>query len=177
MKHGRTLIEQDDPSALLYKQQAPALLTYFYQRTSSWNDAEDLLVEVFLAALEYERFRELGEREQESWLWRVARNKAADHFRRFQRRPSLPLNLEIVEAAIEDEALTPEQKLLKGEEYAELHTVLKLLSKEQQGILELRFGHDLSYAQIATILQKTESAVRMLLFRTIKQLRGVYKKD
>lgn len=174
MKQERTLLERD-PSAHLYERQAPALLTYFYRHIASWDDAEDLLTEVFLAALESQRFWEMDESEQQYWLWKVARNKTADYFRRLKRRPSLPLDLEVIEAVVEDDALTPEQKLLKQEEYADLHVVLKTLPQTQREILELRFGHDLTCGQIAAVLAKTESAVRMLLFRALRHLRGIYK--
>lgn len=175
MKRGLTFVGQD-AGALLYERQAPAMLAYFYRQTASWDDAEDLLVEVFLAALENERFGDLTEGEQERWLWRVARNKKADHFRRFKRQDSLPLDVEVIEAVIEDLALTPENSLLQQETYADLHTALRKLPKAQQEVLELRFGHELTCGQIATILKKTEASVRMLLSRTLKQLRITYKK-
>jgi RNA polymerase sigma factor (sigma-70 family) len=173
---GFTFVGQK-PDALLYERQAPALLAYFYRQTASWHDAEDLLVEVFLAALEHERFRDFPESEQERWLWKVARYKAADHFRRFKRQASLPLDVEVIEAVIADPALTPENSLIQQETYAELHTTLKTLPREQQELLELRFGYELSFGQIATVLAKTEGAVRMMLLRTLKQLRAMYKKS
>ena len=176
MKKGCTLVEQN-PSGLLYEQQAPAILAYFYRQTASWDDAEDLLVEVFLAALENERFRDITESEQEHWLWKVARNKAADHFRRLKRQASLPLDREVVEAIIADPALTPESSLLRQETYAYLHAVLRTLPHGQREVLELRFGHELSCGQIATVLEKTEGSIRMLLSRTLKQLRTIYQKN
>ncbi|GHO51863.1 RNA polymerase sigma factor [Ktedonobacter robiniae] len=110
MKKGFTVIEQDR-SALLYKRQAPAILAYFYRQTAAWDDAEDLLVEVFLSALENQRFRVISEEEQERWLWKVAHNKAADYFRRLKRQASLPLHVETIEAVLADTALTPENRL------------------------------------------------------------------
>jgi hypothetical protein len=62
MEKGRDLLIQD-ASTLLYEQQAPAILAYFYRQTASWDNAEDLLVEVFLAALEDKRFNEISESE------------------------------------------------------------------------------------------------------------------
>ncbi|GHO51000.1 RNA polymerase sigma factor [Ktedonospora formicarum] len=172
MRNGFTLEEQNT-SALLYEQQAPALLAYFYRQTSSWDDAEDLLVEVFLAVLEYERFKDFSERDQERWLWKVAHHKVADHFRRFKRQGNLPLHMEIVEAVIEDTALTPEKCLLRQETYADLYAAIRTLPRVQQDVLELRFAHELSIGQIAAVLEKKEGAIRMLLFRTLKHLRAL----
>lgn len=176
MEKGRALLAQD-ARALLYERQAPAILAYFYRQTASWDDAEDLLVEVFLAALESKRFNEISESEQQLWLWKVTRNKAADHFRRFKRYPGLSLDVEVIEAVIEDTALTPEKSLLRQEEYTDLYAALRTLPQAQRDVLELRFGHELSCGEIATILEKTEGAVRMLLSRTLKHLRGLYKKS
>ncbi|GHO65288.1 RNA polymerase sigma factor [Ktedonobacter sp. SOSP1-52] len=175
MKKGFTVIEQDR-SALLYKRQAPAILAYFYRQTASWDDAEDLLVEVFLSALENQRFRVISEEEQERWLWKVAHNKAADYFRRLKRQASLPLHVETIEAVLADTALTPENRLLRQETYADLDAMLKTLPKIQQDMLELHFVHGLSVKQIAAVFEKNEGAIRMLLFRTLKHLRIIYTK-
>jgi outer membrane protein assembly factor BamB len=42
----------DSPTAVLYQQHAATILKYLRQQTRSWEDAEDVLVEVFLAALD-----------------------------------------------------------------------------------------------------------------------------
>lgn len=176
MKKGLTFVERES-GAQLYERQAPAMLAFFYRQTSSWEDAEDLLVEVFLSALENERFRDIPPGEQERWLWKVVHNKAADHFRRFKRGASLPLDIEVIEAVIEDSAPTPEDSVLRKERYTTLHAALRALPQVQQDVLELRYGHELSCGQIATILAKTEGAVRMLLARTLKHLRTIYEKS
>lgn len=163
------------PAAHLYKQQAPAILAFLYRHTASWEDAEDILVEVFTLSLEQPRFATLNETEQVKWLWKVTRNKVADHYRRFQRRPDLPLKLEIIEAVYEDTDLTPEQSFLQQEEYRDLHALLSTLPKTRQMLLELRFGHGLSSAQIGLVLNKTEGAVRALLARTLKHLRDIHQ--
>jgi len=56
----------EDAAMLLYRRYAPSLLAYLYKRTSSWEDAEDVLVDIFLAALEKEHFLTLCEHEQRS---------------------------------------------------------------------------------------------------------------
>lgn len=54
---------------LLYRRHMPTLLEYMNRHISSQEDAQDLLVEVFLAALEqFEQLEQLGEREQQAWL-------------------------------------------------------------------------------------------------------------
>ena len=59
----------------LFRDYAPGLLTYFRMHIPSVEDAEDLVVEVFMAALENAKFAALSEKEKQLWLWRVTRNK------------------------------------------------------------------------------------------------------
>lgn len=176
MEDKRNRLKDDHhPAAHLYKQQAPAILAFLYRQTASWEDAEDILVEVFTNSLEQPHFATLNKTEQLKWLWKVARNKVADHYRRLKRHPDVPLDLEIIEAVYRDSHLTPEQSFLREEEYSDLRNLLSALPETQQTLLKLRFGHGLSSAQIGLILNKTDGAVRVLLSRTLNHLRGIYQ--
>jgi RNA polymerase sigma-70 factor (ECF subfamily) len=167
----------DDPSlAVLYQRFAPVLFAHLYRHTSSREDAEDLLLEVFMAALEYEGFAILSAKEQENWLWGVARNKTVDHYRRAARRPGLQLDL-VLDDLFERDEYAPEHVTLRREEYARLRANIAQLPEIQQEVLRLRFANDLHCSEIATVLQKNEGAIRMLLSRTLKLLRAVYAKD
>jgi RNA polymerase sigma-70 factor (ECF subfamily) len=165
----------EDAAAELYRNHAPSILAYLRMHTSSWEEAEDVLVDVFLAALEKENLGILRENEQRSWLWRVARNKVIDGFRAAQRRQIVPLE-EIADITFDDEELAPEQFALRQEEYRRLHTSIQHLSTLQQQVLHMRFVNELRCADIATALGKSEAAVRMLLSRTLNLLRSIYEK-
>src|SRR5258708_12339091 len=75
----------------LFEQHSEKLFTYLRQHTQSREDAEDILVETFMAALGETKFAHLSETAQIAWLWRVARNKVVDAFRKaaFRRNVSL----------------------------------------------------------------------------------------
>src|SRR5258708_31323840 len=136
-------ITLDNPSlAGLYQRFAPLLFSYIYRHTSSREDAEDLLLEVFLAALERPSFAALGGKEQEGWLWSVTRNKMVDHYRRTSRRPGVQLDL-VLDDLYERDEYAPEHVTIRREEYARLRTHIKQLPKLQQEILRLRFANDL----------------------------------
>ena len=164
----------DDPEvAVLYQSHAPPLFAYLRMHTSSLEDARDLLVEIFMAALEEKRFSELRQDEQRSWLWRVARNKVADYYRAAKRQPLFSLD-EVAETAYSHEELAPEQVALRREEHMQLHVSIQHLSPLQQQVLMLRFVNELRCAEIALVLGKSEGAVRMLLSRTLNLLRSIY---
>lgn len=174
MQQKQSIVAEQTPAALLYQRHASALLAYINRRLHSREEAEDILLEVFLVVLEQEHFWLLGEKEQQAYLWRVASNKVADHYRRFTRRPSVPL-IQVTDTIYEQDDLAPEQVTLKQEEYAQLHQVLRELPDKQRELLLLRFGHGLTCAEMVPLLQKSEGAIRMLLSRTLKALRAIYK--
>ena len=162
--------------AILYQRYSATIFTYLRQHTASREDAEDVLVEVFVAALEYEQLATKSEKEQLAWLWRVARNKAIDAYRRSKYRQSVDLQ-QIADSTFDDDELAPEQVALREEEYAHLRTHLESLSEVQQEILRLRFANDLRCTEIAVRMGKREGAVRVTLSRTLNRLRSIYEKS
>src|SRR5260370_23342765 len=61
--------------AALYQRHAPSILTFIRRHIPSREDAEDALLEVFLAALESEKLDALNEGEQLAWLRRSSPKK------------------------------------------------------------------------------------------------------
>ncbi|QBD79900.1 sigma-70 family RNA polymerase sigma factor [Ktedonosporobacter rubrisoli] len=175
MQHIATSRQENSFYARLYQRYAPGIFAYIYQQTGSREDAEDIVLEVFLAVLQQGKFSTFDEKKQEAWLWTIARNKAVDLHRRSAREQRTSIDY-LADTLYEDEAKAPEHISLKREEYAQLHTTIKALSTQQQTVLQLHFGHGLKCAEIAPVLNKSEGAVRMLLFRTIRGLRAIYQK-
>lgn len=161
---------------MFYRRHMPTLLAYVRRQIFSPEDAEDLLIEVFLAALEHqEKLASLNDQEQLAWLRRVAHNKLVDYYRRSKRRPVTSLDEhEDTLLLYEDEERMPEQISLRAEEYAWVRTHLELLSEPQQEIVRLHFAAGLRCVEIARLLNKREGAVRMLLARALNNLRAFY---
>ena len=161
------------PAAVLYQQHAPVIFAYLHRHTGSWEDAEDLLLEVFLAALEGNQLHAIPEGNRLPWLQRVAQRKLADHYRRSFRRPAIPID-QVADTLLEDEALVPEAQALRHETQTELRQALERLPAQYQEVLRLRFVHGLRGAEIGAVLGKQEGAVRTLLSRALKLLRARY---
>jgi RNA polymerase sigma factor (sigma-70 family) len=164
---------EDSPAAALYERYATTVLTYLRRRLPSREDAEDLLLEVFLAAFERNSLMGLAEEERSAWLRQVARNKLTDFYRRAGRRSSVALDG--VEDLLYDEALDPEQVALRHEEERRLHLAIKQMPPAAQEVLRLRFANGLRCTQIAGMLGKREGAVRMTLSRALNLLRTLYE--
>src|SRR5262249_10937444 len=116
---------------------------------------------------------ELTEERRLAWLWRVARNKAIDHHRRSARRPTLELD-HVAERLANAEAGSPEHSAGRHDESDQLRRHLAEPTALQREVLRLRFADDLRCSQIALVLGKKESAVRVLLMRTLRFLRTSY---
>lgn len=160
----------------LYQRHRLTILTYILQHISSKEDAEDMLLEVFIAALESPIIVTLDQRQQLAWLRRVALNKTIDYHRRSARRPAIPIE-QAEETLYEEEYHSPEQAVLRQEEITLLRASLTSLPELQQELIRLRFANDLRCSEIATHLNKSEGAVRTLLSRTLNGLRGIYEKS
>ena len=175
MQANRLMAQAEQEMALLYRKYAPGLLTYVRMHITSEEDAEDLVVEVFLAAIENAKVAVLSEKAKQLWLWRVTRNKVIDTYRRAKTRQNVTLEY-VADGLFEDEMAGPEYAALRQEDYMELYAHLQSLPPLQQQILRMRFGQDLSCREIATTLGKQENVVRVTLSRSLNLLRKIYQR-
>ncbi len=157
--------------AELYNHYAPTIFAYIRQHEVTREEAEDLTLEVFIAALERNNLSELPDTEKLAWLRRVAHNKLVDSYRRFNRHPAVTLE----EVVMQNGAWpSPELSILQQEEYGWLYEALTRLPASQQQVLRLRYGNGLRFAEIAIMLNKREEAVRKLLSRALNALHAIY---
>lgn len=164
--------------AQLYQKYAQTLLKYLISSLRERQDAEDVLVEVFLAALEYRGLARLNEYQQFAWLLSVARHKVADWYRATKRlsQASLDQMTPFLQEPVSKED-QPETIALKREEYALLQRLIMRLPKTQQDVLQLRFICGLRHAEIASLLNKTEGGVQVIFSRAIRALRVRYQQE
>ena len=107
----------------------------------------------------------------QAWIYRLARNKRVDAFRRAARRPNTsPMAAEAVGGDVEDEAISA----LEDED---LRVLLLGLTPEQRDVLVLRFVADLSTDQVAAVLGKAPAAIKALQHRSVGQLRKKISAD
>jgi len=155
----------------LYDQHMVSVYRYILARVGDVQDAEDLTSQTFLEAFEHlGSYRGTGA--FRAWLLRIARNKAADHFRR--RRPQV----ELVEEAdwvnqwsqeTKDSVETSTENSLQ---MALIARKLRTLSPDRAEAVSLRIFGGLEVADIARTMNKPEPAVRMLLHRGVRDLQS-----
>ena len=159
----------------LYRQQASRLFSYVRQHIPLLEDAEDILLDVFLTVFQHEpELVTMLEDEQRAWLWTVTRNRVTDYHRRTNRQQLVPL--EHLAPVVENTA-TPEQIALQHEERRTLHAYIQQLLQAQQDVVQLRFLGGLRCLRctdIAKVLHKREGTVRTILSRALNTLRTIY---
>lgn len=156
---------QADPAAFssLYRQYVGAVYRYVYFRVGSRAEAEDLVSQIFLAALEsLPNYRHRGY--FAAWLFGIARRKIADHYRkpRAEPLPGLP------ESASADP--DPLSQVIADEELRRLSALIARQPPADQELLRLRYAAGLSFEQIAAILRRSPAAVKMSLYRLLNRL-------
>lgn len=153
----------------LYQQHARMVLGYLYRRLPTLADAEDMLADIFLAALQQ---CATGDVPGPGWLLLVARRRIADFYRERQRTPAAYAPAPGASLAeVEDTRPQPEDAMIRAEEQREIAALIAQLPEEQREALALRFGAGLRSPQIAEALGKSDEAARALLSRAVRRLR------
>ena len=159
----------NEPVASWYRRHVKAIYAYLYRRTGNRADAEDLTEQVFLEALEKrDRYQEQGK--VRGWLFTIARSRLVDHYRRH--RDVAPLDQ--AENAPHD-GPGPEAVTTHREQMDRIHVLVQELDSDQRDLLLLRFGGELTYAEIGRIVGKSEAAAKMAVRRLLDQLRARWR--
>ncbi len=158
---------QNDPVAFgrLYDRYVQPIYRYVFSRLGNAPEAEDVTSQTFMAAYEsLGRYRERGQ--FSAWLFRIARSKMNDHFRRSRREVGLEAAGEILER---EDALGT---LIRAEELTRIRSIISHLSEDEQDLIRLRYVADLSFVEIADLLGKREDAVKKSVYRLLARLKG-----
>jgi RNA polymerase sigma-70 factor (ECF subfamily) len=167
----RRLVEraqEGDREALeeLYLLHFDRIYSYLHMSVGNRHDAEDLTTQTFLKMLESIRKFRWQSAPFSAWLFRIAHNLAMDHFRatrRWQPEEDVPEPPGETEPSAEAAALQSigRQSMLD---------LIEGLSLEQQQVLTLKFVFNLPSAEVATVLGKTEGAIKSLQHRALVSL-------
>lgn len=140
-------------------------------------DARDITQDVFLDIMaNLGRFREQSG--LSTWIYRITVNRSLNFIRRQKNRPALAGMLANEPGTIHDPAIhlsdpaqkDPAELLEQADRSRILHAALESLPRNQQVAITLAEFDDLSYQQIAEVMNVTVSSVESLIFRARKNL-------
>jgi RNA polymerase sigma-70 factor (ECF subfamily) len=159
---------------VLYERHVRRIYSYVYYRTGSAADAEDLTARTFYQALaNLQRYRVQGV-PFSAWLFRIAHNLVANWHRDSGRHRALPID-GLTE--LPNPADDPPEAAESIEERQELRQVIARLPADRQQLLILKFVEQMPNAEIATVMGRTEGAIKALLHRTIESLKSQLAAD
>ena len=143
-----------------------------YRKASSLlgdpEDAEDVLQDALMTAYKaLPRFR--GESGIYTWLYRIVVNKCRDFQR--SRKSGKPDSLEIYEPILSDDRISVEKKHELSDDAGYLIEKIKGLDVKYRQILLYRYYDDLSYEEIAGLIEVNIGTVKSRLFKARELLK------
>lgn len=161
----RKIAKPDKFEEIVHRFEIP-LLQYARRITGDREQARDVVQETFV------KFQRNGasrlEETPATWLFTVCRNAALNVCRKERRM--MYVDEEVIEAR-ESEQPMPFDQLEQKEATRFLLRIVGTLPLRQQEVIQLKFQNDLSYQQIAEIMQTTANNVGVLLHTALKTLR------
>lgn len=176
----RPLVEaaRRDPARFdaLYRRYLAQVYSYAYYELGDHHAAEDATERTFLSALaNLARFQERARPEDGEgastfrvWLFRIARNVVANERRRVRRHPTeaLPDG----DTDLLADPLDIEGHAVRNDEAREAWRAVGRLPGDRRRAIVLRFVDEMSTAEIAGVLGRSESAVRVLIHRALRSV-------
>jgi RNA polymerase sigma-70 factor (ECF subfamily) len=161
-------LQKRDPEAWagIYEEYFPRVYRYIALRVGDKTEAEDLAEQVFLKALEsISSFKWRGV-PVSAWLFRIAHNQIIDYRRTSKAKLHLPLD----ESLVSNDA----DPVLEAERNLDINQVVQAvgqLTQAQRDVIELRFAGELSTAEVAKVLGKSQGAVKVMQHSALAALR------
>ncbi|MDH5834789.1 RNA polymerase sigma factor [Luteimonas kalidii] len=106
-----------------------------------------------------------------TWLYRIAHNRLADHWRALQHRPPAPADADERTARMPDPE-TPERQLSDFEQRRQLQLALDELPPEQREVIALRLEQELTLEEIGEVTGVGRETVKSRLRYAMDKLRS-----
>jgi RNA polymerase sigma-70 factor (ECF subfamily) len=154
------------------------LLGYLKKMTGSIELAEDLFQETFKRV--HEKAGTFRGSRIKNWLFAIATNAAIDGFRRNSRLQVTSLNQrldcddnegrELSAVAVAENSYEPSQTAIMAERKEQVRQALEMLPAKQRATLVLAYYQQLSYPEVAQVLDCSVGTVKTQMYRALKTL-------
>ncbi|SHH44719.1 RNA polymerase sigma-70 factor, ECF subfamily [Anaerosphaera aminiphila DSM 21120] len=152
----------------VYDEYYTKVYRYVSYRIDNKSDIEDLTSQVFLKIYSKINNYNFKKGTLPQWIFTIAGNTIRDYYRKNSIRKFL--SFDSLGSEIED-SFSIEENAQQTEEYNHLKKIVKGLSKKERTLISLKYGADLSYDDIAKIMNITSNNVGVMLHRTLNKIK------
>ena len=146
----------------------PGLLNYLKSMMSQTADAEDIWQETFMRVHQsMDRYQDQGQ--EKAWIYRIAKNRLIDHARSQTKKPFI-VPIEDKHAIEKDEPL---DQLISGEKQHLFESAIQALPEAQKEVYLMRQRSDLTFKEIAEVLDLPMQKVVGRMNLAMKKLKDV----
>lgn len=166
-------VQQGDlqPMGLLFQRYHRELFGFLYHMCRNAEVGEDMVQTTFYRMIKYKSSFS-GQGPFRSWMYQIARNVLLDTHQQNQRSRQ---HLDVADWADQLTGGTPaDESIQKAEQARQLQRALDQLSEGHREVLILSEYQDLTYKEIAQILDTTEGAIKVRVHRAIHQLKTIF---
>jgi RNA polymerase sigma-70 factor (ECF subfamily) len=157
----------------VYRMHMNDIYRYVYRLTGDAGAAEDLTQDTFIRAY---RFLDIhNEGKVRPWLFKVAYHTFIDWYRKRKREGLTPLSEVRTATSKTDEG--PETHVLRKELWETFELVIVTFPWKQKHALLMFYAHQLSYEEIAEVLDITLSDVKSAIHRGRQKLRATWRSE
>ena len=152
----------------LYDKYFEQIFRFIYRRTSSENLSADICSQVFLKAMQQLKKYQFKGVPFSAWLYRIASNEIAQHFRNTQKSRVISLETSHFKDLINEIDSHGNENYKNA-----LIQALDELKESDVQLVEMRFFEQRPFKEIAEILEITESNAKVKTYRILEKLKKI----
>ena len=171
LEHQNLDVDDDGTFEILYHRYEGPLLSFFYRRVGNWETAQDLVQETFIKV--HQNLSTLrNPKSFSSWLFSIAHQRIAEHFRKEQRKLDIDSLEGNPEAYLVDlEHRSPIYRIIAKEQMEIVYALAQRLPISEQEVFELKLANPkITLDDIAEKLEIKLSATKVRLHRAKKRI-------
>lgn len=168
---GGELLNQKEELYVVLEEKSGVIFKYLIKIGANPRDAEDIIQEALYKFILY--IDSVDPNKSISWLFRVAINQYYDLCRKQQKH--ILVSFEKFEFV--DDTLLPEEYVPRSEMKKEIQAILDQLTPLHKQLLLLKYELDLSYGEIAEMLDLNLGTLKTYLFRARKSFKEIYNRE
>lgn len=157
--------------SILFERYHLRIYNFFFRLTFDMDVSQDLTQNLFYRMIKYKQSYK-SDYTVKSWIFQIARNLHADYCKEIKRSDELFLKTENYPVDPTDDAEDYHE-----DDYIRLEKAMSGLSNEQKEIIVLSRYQGMKYEEISKITNQSVSAIKVAMYRAIRQLRGIYFKQ